>query len=248
MRDRHKHVYHNCEGCGKVRLVLVRKGQPASKLCLSCARKKPQYYNIKDKYEVGDTLNGSLCNRNPLHTYAFRKCSDCETTQWVNVRRNLEEWRCRKCVAKRIWYKNPLNGLDMSGNKHPFWKGGRFVNYFGYVQYRPKDDDPLRMMCAVNGYVLEHRYVMAKHLGRMLEDWEIVHHKNGIKDDNRFENLELSMQGAHSTMHNKGYQDGFNKGYYDGANKRINELNARIKQLEGDNNVQVEQEGFEGRK
>lgn len=79
------------------------------------------------------------------------------------------------------------------GKKHGNWKGGRIRDSQGYIRVMK----PGHPHAQSKGYVMEHRLVMEEMLGRPLEPWELVHHKNKIKDDNRSENLELVARENH---------------------------------------------------
>lgn len=81
--------------------------------------------------------------------------------------------------------------------------GNRFVDEKGYVLVRLAKDDPYYPMADNRGYVYEHRLMMARELGRCLEDWEIVHHNNGNTTNNRIDNLELIDARLHAALHPK---------------------------------------------
>jgi hypothetical protein len=85
---------------------------------------------------------------------------------------------------------NPLRDAPIG---RPRKKNPRWVRN-GYVMIRVDPDHPFQDR---NGMVFEHRVVMEKRIGRYLHPWEVVHHKNGIKDDNRIENLELMERRKH---------------------------------------------------
>jgi hypothetical protein len=61
----------------------------------------------------------------------------------------------------------------------------------GYCWVPISRNDPFFPMAYSHGQVSEHRLVMARSLGRLLKQDETVHHINGIRDDNRIENLQL---------------------------------------------------------
>lgn len=66
---------------------------------------------------------------------------------------------------------------------------GRVRTKQGYILVKAPDD--YKAMAKSDGYVAEHRLVMAQHLGRCLLPDENVHHRNGQRDDNGLHNLEL---------------------------------------------------------
>ena len=116
-------------------------------------------------------------------------CPKCGKPKWVQPHqvKIRETMLCKSCSAKLREVLPPY----YKGSTHPRWKGGRYKGQHGYIFVRLEPDTFFYPMTNKSGYLLEHRLVVAKHLKRHLLAWEIVHHKNGVKDDNRLENLEI---------------------------------------------------------
>lgn len=102
---------------------------------------------------------------------------------------------------KRLKKYGSLVGREIISNigeHNPNWKGVQITDGHGRVLiYSPNHPNP--SYCG--SHVYRYRLVVEKHIGRFLEPEEIVHHKNGVIDDDRIENLEVMSQSNHIKIH-----------------------------------------------
>jgi hypothetical protein len=133
-----------------------------------------------------------LCNSRRLCSLFVKTCAEC-AREFVPSSRHK---RCPRCRAKNtcqcgrpkmvtsltctVWRKN-------GGKSNSNWKGGRTTHKRGYVMvWAPEHPRGAR-----SKYVFEHILVLEASIGRYLIQGESVHHRNGVRGDNRIENLEL---------------------------------------------------------
>ena len=119
---------------------------------------------------------------------------------WSKGKKMSQESRIKMSLAKKGRKLTPewkeKIGFAVRGQKHPSWKGGRFSSKNGYIKmYAPNHPH------ATGHYIYEHRYIIEQHLGIILKKEQMVHHINGIKTDNRIENLEIVNGIEHNGIH-----------------------------------------------
>lgn len=154
------------------------------------------------------------------------KCAQCGTPVWKYPSSNTRF--CSKSCARtaaNLTDKNPSFTRDISGKRNPMygrgmvgeanpmfgkrrelsprWRGGRKTRPDGYVRVIAPVGHPARIEHRATGlaYVLEHRLVVERHIGRYLTDDEVVHHIDGNPSNNSIENLAIMSKVEHGKLH-----------------------------------------------
>ena len=98
--------------------------------------------------------------------------------------------------GKRV--SESLKSANLTMEKSPNWKGGRYKDQRGYI-YIHLPDHP---HATTNGWVAEHIVVACNSIGRLLLPNETVHHKDENKSNNDPCNLEVVTRSFHVRLHN----------------------------------------------
>ncbi len=166
-----------CIVCGKS--FVKKKGTTGDYCSLVCwyVRYKQIGKEIKTCPNCGKEFHGSKVT-----------CSKQCAYEWRRKRHPSRKFNCTFCGKPLIGKKPRVKFCSLTcamkfRNKHgghTLPDGSKYIDGSGYVHIK------------VNGrWLMEHRQVMEKKLGRPLQPWERVHHKNGERAQNQPENLEL---------------------------------------------------------
>lgn len=114
-------------------------------------------------------------------------CRSCAAAAFQRLKASRDK-RCPDCDVLVSPFRTFCRSHKQTQERSWRWKGGRCKDPKGYVIISGQQGHP---NARKGGQVPEHVLVMVENLGRPLRPEENVHHRNGVRDDNRIENLEL---------------------------------------------------------
>jgi len=151
--------------------------------------------------KIGEIKRGrDIGRKNKNAAYIWQPCEVCGEPRWVHVVQGQPyNKRCIRCAQKGHIETEATKLKKSLANRRSI--DHKFISKnSGYVWVHLYRESPFYPMANKRNLIMEHRLVMARHVGRCLTSREHIHHNNGDKTDNRIENLELISQANHNMM------------------------------------------------
>ena len=159
-----KEIKRKCKSCGKTFTPTGRNWKMQKNCSPSCWKTAYNLARNKKRRETNAKKNLPV----------KKKCASCHKTFTATGTARFRRIYCSPTCRYRGKNYEKFKGIPV---------GAKRLTHEGYVRVKPEKGQ--------RSWSFEHRLVMAKHIGRPLEKQETVHHINGIRNDNRIENLEL---------------------------------------------------------
>lgn len=159
------------------------------KSCINCdAKFIPSKCHPYQKY-CGQKCAKYVIGRRRYGLGPKKEIIQCQVCDKNFLQKRLSNTMYCSLKCKRLAQSRKNKGLPINGPRKHIWGSGHLTKT-GY-RIISRMHHPNSVKGKRSGQIMEHVFVMSEHLERPLTNKETVHHINGIRDDNRIENLEL---------------------------------------------------------
>lgn len=173
----------------KIKISLNRKGKGVGKA----------NYNYHRKFSKEERAKMSMVQKGRIMPEEVKRKISASNKASEKMQQHLISLHAAQCGVPLSLSRRIKLSINRMGENNPDWKGGRTIDGKGYVRILKKDHP----LADKNGYVLEHRFIAEKAIGRYLKSSEPVHHANEIRNDNRNRNLVICQDRPYHTFIHK---------------------------------------------
>ncbi len=166
---------------------ISKRSNPDNWTKITCKYCGDWFYQLKSSIRKrSQSFCSKKCLANSRKTFAHFNCSECgkDAARLPSKAKHFPLFCSKSCAAT-------YRAKKRIGEKSPNWKGGIYKDKWGYI----------RLNTTKGRIKLQHRLVMEEFLGRSLEPWEHVHHKNEDRADNSISNLQIVTPTEHKKIH-----------------------------------------------